>query len=160
MNRSRNHGFTLLELLVVVLIIGLAVTLTYPSLSRGATSIRMRAAGRDILNTFRVAREKAVAEQTGMRVTVDRAKQELILANDLGDGVRRYRLPEDVQIEKMAWGGAEVTEGPMAVRFLPNGSAESAEVVLKSRTGAFLRVVTDPLTGGARVESGLGEAIR
>jgi prepilin-type N-terminal cleavage/methylation domain-containing protein len=157
MKRSRDQGFTLLELIIVVLVIALVMAVAYPSLSRGSTTIRLRATGRDILNTFRYAREKAVTEQTGMRVAVDREKQELILSDDLGDGSRRYGLPRDVKIYRLALAGTEVTEGPLVVRFLPNGSAENAEVLLKSDTGAYLRIITDPITGGARIELGAGE---
>ena len=68
-----------------------------------------------------------------------------------------YRLPDDVKIQRIALGGTEVLEGPMAVRFLPNGSADGAEVLLKSDKDSFLRIVTDPITGGARIESNRGE---
>jgi prepilin-type N-terminal cleavage/methylation domain-containing protein len=160
MKRSRDQGFTLLELIIVVLVIALVVAVTYPSISRGSATIRLRATGRDILSTFRYAREKAVTEQTGMRVVVDREKQELILSDDLGDGPRRYRLPREVKVYRIAQAGTEVAEGPLIVRFLPNGSAENAEVLLKSDAGAYLRIITDPITGGARIEQGAGENLQ
>ncbi len=160
MKKFRDQGFTLVELIIVVVVIALVLAVSYPSLSRGSASIKLRAAGRDILSTFRYAREKAVTEQTGMRVTVDREKQEVTLSDDLGDGSRRYTLPRDIQIRRMLLGGIEVMEGPLIVRFLPNGSAEEAEVMLQSRTGSFLRIITDPITGGARVEQGPGEGLQ
>jgi general secretion pathway protein H len=157
MNRNHDQGFTLLELMIVVLVIALALAVSYPSLSRGTSSIHLRSTARDILSTFRIAREKAVTEQTGMRVAVDRVKQELVLNDDFGDGSRTYSLPKDVKIQRMALAGNEVVKGPLLVRFLPNGSSQSVEVLLKSDTGSYLRVVTDPITGGARVEPGPGE---
>jgi prepilin-type N-terminal cleavage/methylation domain-containing protein len=158
MNRVQDQGFTLLELMIVLLVISLTLAVAYPSLSRATSSIHLRSTARDILNTFRYAREKAVTEQTGMRVTVDRDKQELVLTDDLGDGSRTYLLPGDVKIQRMVFAGNEVVEGPMLVRFLPNGSSENVEVLLKApKTGSYLRVVTDPITGGARVEQGPGE---
>ena len=147
----------MLELMIVVLVIALVLAVCYPSLSRGSTAIRLRATARDILSTFRYAREKAVTEQTGMRVAVDREKQELVLTDDFGDGARRYKLPETVRIYRIMLAGNEVMEGPLVVRFLPNGSAENAEIWLKSVSGSYLRVITDPITGGARVASDSGE---
>jgi prepilin-type N-terminal cleavage/methylation domain-containing protein len=160
MNRSGDQGFTLLELLIVVLVIALVLAVSYPSLSRGSASIHLRATGRDVLNTFRYAREKAVTEQTGMKVTVDREKQRLLLTDDLGDGGRTYAMPADVKIHRVALGNAEIVNGPVIVRFLPNGSSDSAEVLLKSDAGSFLRIISDPITGGARIESGSGENFR
>jgi len=153
-HRSRDRGFTLLELMIVVLVMALVLAVAYPSLSRGTAAIHMRATARDILNVFRYAREKAVTEQTGMQVAVLRDKQELVLSDDLGDGSQSYALPHDVKIQRLALAGTEVVDGPLIVRFLPNGSAESAEVLLKSDNGSELRIVTDPITGGARVQSG------
>ncbi len=157
MRLARNQGFTLLELVIVVLVIALVLAVSYPSLSRGSAALHLRAAGRDVLNAFRYAREKAVTEQTGMRVTVDPQKQELVLTDDLGDGGRRYAPPSDVKIRRIALGGNEIVDGSMVVRFLPNGSSDHAEVLLRSDTGSLLRVITDPITGGARIESGSGE---
>jgi prepilin-type N-terminal cleavage/methylation domain-containing protein len=156
MKDSRSAGFTLLELMMVVLVIALVLSVSYPSLSRGSTALHLRATGRDVLNIFRYAREKAVTEQTGMKITVDRQNQQLVLSDNLGDGKRSYAPPNDVKIERITLAGEEIVDGPMVVRFLPNGGSDSAEVLLRSRTGLFLRVLTDPITGGARIESGAG----
>lgn len=157
MRLRRDHGFTLLELLIVVVVLALALSLSYPSLSRGSTALHLRATGRDILGTFRYAREKAVTEQAGMVLTVDREKQMLVLSDSFREGNRTYNLPKDVRIERIGLGGTEVLEGPLVVRFMPNGSSDNAEIVLRSDTGAFLRIVSDPITGGARIMSGQGE---
>jgi prepilin-type N-terminal cleavage/methylation domain-containing protein len=157
MNHSSNQGFTLLELLIVLLVIVLILTVSYPSLSRGSASLHLRTTGRDVLNIFRYAREKAVTEQVGVKVTADREKQRLVVADDLGDGPPSYLMPRDVTIERIVLGGKEIADGSMVIRFLPNGSSDSAEVLLKSGAGSFLRIISDPLAGGARIESGEGE---
>jgi len=157
MKRIGDLGFTLLELLMVVLVLALVLAVSYPSLSRGSSSIRLRATGRDVLNTLRFAREKAVTEQIGMRVTMDREKHNLILSDDLGDGRRTYSLPRDVRIQRITLGDEEVHEGPVSIRFLPNGGSDRIELLLRSDTGSILRIISDPITGGARIEQGAGE---
>ncbi len=155
--KARGRGFTLLELLMVVMILGLVLALSYPSLTQGSAALRLRATGRDVLNTFRYAREKAVTEQTGMQVTVDREKQTLLLKDIFGKGDKAYIMPQDVKIRRLALAGAEIQENRMTVRFSPNGSSDRAEVLLESKRGSFLRVITDPITGGARIERGQGD---
>lgn len=153
----KDHGFTLIELLMVVLVIALVLAVSYPSLSRGSSAVQLRTTARDVLNVFRYAREKAVTEQTGMQVTVNREKNELVMTDDLGEGSRRYGLRASVKIHRVLAAGNEIEEGTAVVRFLPNGSAEQAEIVLISDTGSYMRVITDPITGGARIEPGPGE---
>jgi general secretion pathway protein H len=160
MNRAQEFGFSLLELIVVVLVIALALTVSYPSLSRGSAALHLRSCSRDILNTFRYAREKAITEQTGMFVTVDKEKQMLTMSDNLGGGIRRYTMPRDVKISRIALAGKEIVDGPMIVRFLTNGSTDDAEVLLKSDTGPVLRIITDPMAGGGRIESSQGEHVR
>jgi general secretion pathway protein H len=161
MKCSRNGGFTLLELIIVLVVIALVMAVAYPSLSRGSSSVRLRAAGRDIMNTFRYAKEKAITEQIGIKVAVDREKQKLILTNDLGDGGLTYQMPGDVRIQRIALGGNEIVQDTgMIVRFLPNGSCDSAEVLLQNNRGAWLRVLTDGMNGGAHMELGSVEKFR
>jgi Tfp pilus assembly protein FimT len=152
MNRPREEGFTLLEVMMIVIVMALVLSVAYPSLSRGTTALHLRATGRDILNTFRYAREKAVTEQTGMKVRVDREKQALFLTDDLDNGDRAYFLPGDVRIERIAQDGSEIVNGPLVVRFRPNGSSVDVEILLQSKTGGHLRIVSDQVTGGARIE--------
>lgn len=159
MRRPDNRGFTLLELIIVLMVIALVLAVSYPSLSRGTAALSLRTTGRDILNTFRHAREKAVTEQTAMRITVDRENQKLRLTDDFGEGTREYLLPDNVRIERVVLGGTEAFDASSSVRFLPNGSSDTVEIILQSRTGAFLRVVSDPITGGACIRPGPGEAI-
>jgi len=156
-NHLREQGFTLLELMVVIFIVSLVLALSYPSLSRGASSFHLKATGRDVLNTFRFAREKAITEQTGMQVTIDKEKQEIVLSDNLGENVKKYLLPQDVKILRMAMADHEVFENSLVIQFLPNGSSENAAVLLSSKTGSLLRIVTDPFSGGARIEPEQGE---
>jgi prepilin-type N-terminal cleavage/methylation domain-containing protein len=165
MNKAQERGFTLLELIVVMVVIVLTLTVIYPSLSRGSSSLHLRSCSRDVLNTFRYAREKAITEQTGMMVVVERAQQDhngiVTVCNTLGDVIGTpYVLPKDVQISHIALGGVEVTDDSMTVRFLANGSADFAEVFLKTESGLQYEVISDPTTGGSRIERGERENIR
>jgi prepilin-type N-terminal cleavage/methylation domain-containing protein len=169
MNKAQDSGFTLLELIVVMLIIALTIGLTFPSLTHGSASLHLKSCSRDVLNIFRYAREKAIMNQTGMMVTVDTAqqmqdgtiRQVLTLTNNLGDIIDSpYILPNDVHIARIALAGNEITNGSMTVRFIANGSADEAGVLLKSEYGSQLEVISDSTTGGGRIVSNEGANIR
>jgi len=154
---NSQKGFTLLEIIITLTVITLVLAISYPSLSRATTSLSLRTTSRDILNTLRYAREKAVTEHTGMRVTVDQENQLLLLTDNFGEGNRRYLLPDTVRIRRVVLGGVASDEGISTVRFLPNGSSDTVEILIESRTGAFMTITSDPITGGASIRSGSGE---
>ena len=144
-------GFSLLELILVLLVMGLAAAVTYPALSRGTASLHLRSAGRDVINCLRFARERAITEQVGMRVVIDREAQRVVMTDESGAGSRAFTLPQDVHVLRMAVSGREILEGPLEMHFLPNGSSSNAEILLVSSKGATLRIVSDPITGSARI---------
>ena len=145
-------GFTVLELMVVALIIALVLGISYPSMSRGSSVLHLRTTSRDILNTFRFAREKAISEQTSMQLVVNRREHKIVLADILGEPLRTYVLPADVKIQRMVHSGNEVTDDVMTVRFLPNGSLENAGIRIEADSGSLMQIIADPLGGGARIE--------
>jgi type II secretion system protein H len=160
MRTQRSEGFTLLELILVVLVVALAVGISYPSFSRGTAAVQLRTSARDVMNTLRYARERAITEQQTFIVSADPESGRFVMTDEVGDGARTYALPREVRIERLSLGGEPFREGVFAVRFLPNGSAAAAEIQLRSASGGVLRVVTDTVTGGARILAGASEESR
>jgi prepilin-type N-terminal cleavage/methylation domain-containing protein len=148
----RAAGFTLLELILVLLVVSLVMAVTYPSLLRGRTAFRLRAAGRDVIAAMRYARETAVTEQKVMMLQIDNETRLVTVSDDVGDGARSFSPPPDVTLQ---WESkeAEARPAPLKIRFLPNGSSDGAQILLKADTGAVLKIVTDPVTGSARIAS-------
>jgi prepilin-type N-terminal cleavage/methylation domain-containing protein len=149
---NNEKGFTLLELIVVTLIIALVLGISFPSMERGASILSLQVASRDVLNTFRFARARAISEQTSMLLVIDRSKDRFELANVLGEPLRAYTLPRGVNIQRMERAGSEVRDDVMTVRFSPNGSLELASIRLAADGGRKMQIISDPLGGGARME--------
>jgi general secretion pathway protein H len=152
--RKRSAGFTLLELIMVIVVIALGIAISFPALSRGTSALHLRSAGRDVLNVLRYAREKAITEQREMHLVAEKQGRQVVLTDELGEGGRPHALPRDIIVDSVFAGGEEINEGPLVIRFLPNGSSTPATIVLKSDAGGYLRIVTNPITGGARLLSG------
>jgi general secretion pathway protein H len=154
------RGFTLIELILVIFIVVAAIAVVFPSFRRATAAFDLRATGRDLLGVLRYAREHAITEQKEMKVVIDKEAQNAVVSDAVGDGSRTFTMPKDVEIQLIALYGEPVLQGPLIIRFLPNGSSEQATILLKGKTGAQLQVVTDPITGGSRIQTDQVEGAR
>jgi general secretion pathway protein H len=143
---SRDHGhagFTLFELIVVLLIVAIASAFVAPAISSGWESRMVRQGTRRLAGIMRGLREQAVRRG---------AEQELVLESDgstvhWGDG-QTVTLPEGVEIEGVR-GGWRDEDGSVRVVFYPNGGTTGLALLVAgpSRTGLKFGIDLDPLLG-------------
>ncbi|MCX7628889.1 MAG: prepilin-type N-terminal cleavage/methylation domain-containing protein [Geminicoccaceae bacterium] len=114
-------GFTLLELLVVVVLAGLGLVLVAPRLGPRANSLE------------RAAAEAARALSESRERAIDRARIETIFGS-----------------APLPWGEHGVvleSEGQVSIRFFPDGTASGGTVAVVDESGRRIRLRIDPLTG-------------
>ena len=155
-----DQGFSLLEVILVLIVMCLVMALTYPSLMRSRTAFHLRAVGRDVIGSMRAARETAVTEQKTMIVTVDHKSQKVTVSDEVGDGARTFQPPPDVTVVGLTLAGEEMVQEPLTIRFLANGSSEEGQIRVQSETGASLRILVDPITGSARMLLNQGDKVQ
>jgi general secretion pathway protein H len=147
--RLAERGFTLLELIVVLLLAGLVAALVAPSFTGTLDSSRLRSGAAEVRSVLTLARALATSGSRPRDVAFDIGKGEFAV---LGEA-RTYVLPEGVRIESAQLGGAVVEQETFRIRFFPDGSAVGAEVVVASSSGGRFRVTVEPLTGVAEAMS-------
>jgi general secretion pathway protein H len=137
--RSTEAGFTLIEILVVIVILGLTVALVAARGPARNAGLEARAAASDVVQTLRLGRSRAIAEDRPVAVMLDLPSHQLAM-----DGVLRAALPAWVPL------GARMADGSEPRRaifdFAPDGSATGGSVVLGKPGRRFL-VSVDWLTG-------------
>lgn len=128
----RDGGFTLLEMVVVLAIVGLVVGL---ALTRGplhSNRLDVQAITHNLIDTLRLAQSRAIAENRPVAVALSSHGYRL-------QGTGGFALPPGLTL-----GGAT------AVRFAPDGSASGGLVVLRGATSR-VGIEVDWLTGRAHV---------
>jgi general secretion pathway protein H len=125
--RSAEHGFTLAELMVVIVIIGLAaslVVLAVPDADGGVAAEAERFAAR-----ARAARDQAIVEARAARIEAD----------SVGYSVSRRVRGEWQAGERVDW-VAGTAANPMNVRFDGTGLARPAATLVLERRGRHAQV--------------------
>jgi general secretion pathway protein H len=135
------RGFTLLELLVVLAIIGVVLALVPGFILRGQPRLDVDVAARAMADALRQARSDAVLQN-----------REQLFALDVEERLFRIDQRAPVQIDK----GIEITfqsaraeamsETIGQIRFYPDGSATGGRIAL-ALDGQQVEVVVDWLTG-------------
>ena len=152
--RSPAAGFTLLELLAVLLIMALVTAVVVPSLGDG-TGVEIRSAARNLAAGLRQTRNHALNDNRSATLALDVDKREFHLP-----GERRVRkLPKRVDIVLFAARSEQLSAQRGAIRFFPDGSSTGGRITLSTDTLRYL-VNVDWLTGRVKVmESVIEEPI-
>jgi general secretion pathway protein H len=148
--RRSRAGFTLLETVVVMMIIGLASALVLPMIEGGFDAREVRRAARQIASTMHYCRGEAVSLGAPQELVIDTYRNTIHTT-----GWDRWAVLTDRALITDVHGGNALGDGMVQVLFFPNGSTSGAEVLLASRRDRFanrLPVALDPLLGSVRVE--------
>ncbi|MBW5412936.1 GspH/FimT family pseudopilin [Pseudomonas sp. MAG002Y] len=138
--RTSQRGFTLLELIVVIILVAIGLTLVSFGVTRGLDSVRSREAGRDLTLALRAVRTQAIT--TGQTTTLN-----FDLANQRYQqpGRRPQSLPKGMLMRVTT--AADLSTGRRtAIAFFPDGSSTGGNVRLE-KDGRAWRVDIAWLTG-------------
>lgn len=151
--RARN-GFTLLEVLVAFLILGIMAAVAAPALLSERTEPAMVEAEGRIDALFRLARDSAIVSAMPVTVVMDSMSSRVWL--DVRGGTARLIGDGDTA------GPGESLELPASVRmrlpsmrtrftFLPTGAASGDSIVLEGPAGDLRIIRVNPWTGRSHV---------
>jgi general secretion pathway protein H len=121
-----SRGFTLLELMLVLLIMGLAAGLAAPLLGSGNDALEAKSAARQLAAGLRKARSLAVTDQAETVLTLDLARRRFSVSGD----PRSYRLPAGLELSLYTAQSEQVQEQVGNIRFFPDGSSTGGRITL------------------------------
>jgi len=175
-------GFTLLELLVVLVIISIAAGLVGPRVAGSMSNLSLKTAAKKVAGALRYARSQATSESRPYFVLFDPEKGRLSIKSGqtatkevkekkAGEGEEEagtsekeaedkpaketskvYDLPEDVRFGKVEFDKDEAVSGVFQIVFFPNGGSSGGEVLLENDRGRQYTIRVDFVSGAVRLE--------
>ena len=144
--RAGQHGFTLLEVLIVLVIGVLLVALVPPLLSGMSGATELRGAARQLAAGLRNARNEAVARQREAVLTLDLERRRFGVTGD----PREIALPEGVTLKLHTAQSELLDSATGSIRFFSDGGSTGGSITVSGPKLAY-RVNVDWLTGAVAI---------
>ena len=156
MNRrlsSCSDGFTLIELMVVMLMITIILAVAIPRFDGGVLADPTKAVTRRMINTVRALRHYAVQQQQIQSLVIDLDKQRFWMASSAMDEKeiaaaeeKAYTLPDSVMFMEILFRNRDpVTSGKATILFYPAGYSDHMVVHFQNDDRERLSYVVEPL---------------
>ncbi len=165
--RSNPEGFTLIEMIIVLVILSVITALVAPRLIQSLSRMNVETTARRVASALRLARSLAVTEKITYLATFDINADMLTIFSyqqtpEEGDsqepeanrGVkpRVYRLTDGIHLkEGVALNGETVTTGAFQMAFFPGGGTSGGEVVLEDDEGRSFSVIVERIAGSVKI---------
>ena len=154
---ARSRGFSLLELIIVLIIISLLALLVTPTLTKTISHMEVKSVAKKISAILRYCRNDAINKNRIYQVNFDTESNRVsVLSAEEGEDKlsmrNSYPLPRDVRMEKIEAGKTFFENTLPSFEFYPNGGANGGTAVVRGGEGRGYLIRVDFLTGTVKVE--------
>jgi general secretion pathway protein H len=144
----RAEGFTLIEVVCALAIIGLLAALALPAIPRATSHARLEAYALEVATLLTTDRNAAIRRRTEIATVLDASGR----AIRSGAGADRIQLPRDVAFDALLAQTCNGRKAGTTIAFFPSGMSCGGTIQLR-RGDAGFQVRVNWLTGGAEVVS-------
>ena len=146
-------GHTLMELMVVMVLLGMAAWLLVPVTAKAYSRFRLRLTADSIVQLMHQAKNRALFEgRTYLVIFPDSATRgrDLILAREDGISIGHLSFPKDISVSARQGDGDWSTDVGV-VAFYPDGTSDAVQLMLQNASNSVSRIQLDPVTARAQV---------
>jgi general secretion pathway protein H len=139
--RRRAAGFTLIEIVIVLAVLGFALALILDYKAPWSSALDLKATAAEVAQQLRLARTEAIARDQPVEFALDLARHRYRI-----DGLPAHPLPAQFALQMLMIAGEQQGPGGGAIRFNPDGSSSGGRISLSSGNQR-IAVGVDWLTG-------------
>ena len=146
----------MIELLLIIVIMGIALGIAMPSFVRSIQGQRLRTAARTMVTVARYARSMAVLKQTDLTLSFNLATGQIDLTSTNVSLPRFTRVIEGVSVDYVEVEGKkdQANGGISTIEFKRNGVSRPFSVKIHDSHGSYVIVKVDALAGVRATEYG------
>ena len=150
---TNRTGFTLIELMVVMMLITIVLAVAIPRFEGGVFQDPAKKMSRWMINTVRTLRASAIQKQSVQILVVDLGQNKMWVANQqMSDEERSaasqkaFSLPESINIVDIQFPGRErIASGTVDIHFYPAAYSDHALVHFENKNAERLTYLVEPL---------------
>jgi prepilin-type N-terminal cleavage/methylation domain-containing protein len=153
----RSRGFTLIEMVIVMIILSLLAVLVTPRLAKTLQHMEVRGAAKKISAILRNCRSESVNKNRIYSASFDAASRLLsVQSTEEGDEKSKvehsYALPEEIEVEKIEPGKTLFESSLPTFEFYPTGGSNGGTALIRRVESRAYLILVDSLTGTVKVE--------
>jgi len=166
----KNRGFSLIEIIAVLVLLSLSVALMAPALSRFSKSVELKGAAKKVAAVLRYCRSEAVnkgkvyqvafdvnlmevrVQPIDVEVQEEAEKKEETEKKEAKNTARVFPLPRDIQMKELNIESTQYASELPAFEFYPNGGSNGGEVLLDTQSQKGFKIKVNFLTGAVVIE--------
>ncbi len=153
---KNRYGFSLFELILVLLLIALITGLTSPFLFKTLDKIKSQTSARSIATVLRYARSKSISEKIPYTFNANIDTNQYWINNvETEKSSEVKQLDSRLKIIQFVDSDEEVNIGPFYIVFYPQGNSSGGEILIettKDKEKTRYTITLDPVTGKPDVE--------
>jgi prepilin-type N-terminal cleavage/methylation domain-containing protein len=151
---ERSHaGVTLIEMMVVVGLISLMVGISFPAITSGIDSMRLKAASTSVVSFLDAGLSHAERRQQVIEIIISKSDNSIEMQSSQPGFSRKLQMPEGVSIVQVLPPLPENPDAPRMFFLYPGGTVPPLGVQLINRRNVQRVVRVDPITGVPHVEA-------
>jgi general secretion pathway protein H len=147
---KNNRGFSLFELVLVLLLLGVSMAIVLPNINKGLQDRGVRTSALGLAAAARELRSRALADGLPQRLVLNVPQNSYLVGRSA-----EVRLPDEIRFVSVE-GGESMDRDLKSFYFFPNGSILGGEIVIGDAAQSISYLIRfEALTG--RVEVARGE---
>ena len=146
--QRNNSGFSLVELLVVLVISLTVITLSTVAYGKLSTNAYLKSSARHVAASLRFARSYAVVSGVESAFKIDLKERSYSFSGNN----QSFKFKNNINLDVFSASQLSQQENSAEIRFAPDGSSSGGRVALSSRNKKYV-VYVDWLTGRVGVDS-------